>query len=56
MVSEAAKALSGGVDLLALAQASMTRLAPRLQEETGLPVLTSPRPGIEYARKVLDAV
>ena len=56
MVSGAAKALSGGVDLLALAQASMTRLAPRLQEETGLPVLTSPRPGIEYARKVLDAV
>lgn len=56
MVSEAAQSLVGKVDLIALAQASMTRLAPRLQQETGLPVLTSPRLGIEHARRVLDAL
>lgn len=54
MVAEAAGRLVGGVELLVLAQASMTRLAPRLEQETGLPVLTSPRLAIEYARQVLD--
>ena len=34
----------------------MTLLAPRLQDETGLPVLTSPRLGIEFTKRVLDAV
>lgn len=54
MVSEAAKDLASKVDMLVLAQASMTRLAHRLQTETGLPVLTSPRLGIEYTKRVLD--
>ncbi len=54
MVSEAAARLAGRVELLVLAQASMTRLAPRLEQETGLPVLTSPRLAIEYTRRVLD--
>jgi Asp/Glu/hydantoin racemase len=53
MVAEAARELAGAVDLIVLAQASMTRLAPRLQAETGLPVLSSPRLAIEYARQVL---
>ncbi len=56
MVSEAAARLAGRVELLVLAQASMTRLAPRLEQETGLPVLTSPRLAIEYTKRVLDMV
>lgn len=54
MVSEKANQLAGSVDLLVLAQASMTRLSPRLSEETGLPVLSSPRLAIEYTKRVLD--
>jgi Asp/Glu/hydantoin racemase len=53
MVSASARKLSGQVDLLVLAQASMTRLVPRLEDETGLPVLSSPRLGIEYANRVI---
>ena len=54
MVSRAAAGLCDHVDLLILAQASMTRLAPRLHQETNLPVLTSPRLAIEYTKQVLD--
>lgn len=54
MVSAAAQELAPRVEVLVLAQASMTRLVPRLQAETGLPILTSPRLGIEYTRRVLD--
>lgn len=54
MVSRAARQLAGEVDLLVLAQASMTRLAPRLIAETGLPVLSSPRLAIEYTRRILE--
>jgi len=56
MVSVSAERLSGSVDLLVLAQASMTRLVPLLESETGLPVLSSPRLAIEYTRRVLDHV
>lgn len=55
-VSAAARSLMDEVDLLVLAQASMTRLAPRLQQETGLPVLSSPRLAIEYTRQVLESL
>lgn len=55
-VVAAAVTLAQEVQLLVLAQASMTRLAGRLQEETGLPVLTSPRLGIEYTKHVLDSL
>ena len=54
MVSATAQELAGQVEMIVLAQASMTQLAPRLQQETGLPVLSSPRLGIEYAKRVLD--
>jgi Asp/Glu/hydantoin racemase len=54
MVSAAARELAPQVEVLVLAQASMTRLVARLQAETGLPILTSPRLGIEYTRRVLD--
>ncbi|MHB0876215.1 MAG: aspartate/glutamate racemase family protein [Anaerolineae bacterium] len=54
MVTEAATALAGDVDVLVLAQASMTRLAPSLAQRTGLPVLSSPRLGIEDVRRLLE--
>jgi Asp/Glu/hydantoin racemase len=54
MVTEAAMAVAGSVDVLVLAQASMTRLAPGLAERTGLPVLSSPRLAIEQVRRLLD--
>jgi Asp/Glu/hydantoin racemase len=54
MVAEAAARMAGSADLLVLAQASMTRLAARLEQDTGLPVLSSPRLAIEYTRRVLD--
>jgi len=44
------------VDLILFAQASMTRLAPRIEEATGRPVLTSPRLAIEYTKRVLDGL
>ncbi len=56
MVADAAARLAGKVDLLVLAQASMTRLAPRLEQATGLPVLASPRLAIEYTKRVLDVL
>lgn len=46
VVSQAAE-LATQVDVIVLAQASMQRLKDRLQEETGLPVLSSPRMGVE---------
>jgi aspartate/glutamate racemase len=54
MLVEAAKELAPRVDLILFAQASMTRLAPRVERETGLTVLTSPRLAIEYTKRVLD--
>ncbi len=54
LVLEAARKLAPSVDLLLFAQASMTRLAPAVQEATGLAVLTSPRLAIEYTKRVLD--
>lgn len=56
LVLEAARRLAASADLILFAQASMTRLAAAVQEATGLPVLTSPRPAIEYTRRVLDAL
>ncbi|MCX6027103.1 MAG: aspartate/glutamate racemase family protein [Chloroflexi bacterium] len=54
MVEEAARALAPQVDLILFAQASMTRLAPQIEQATGRPVLTSPRLAIEYTKRVLD--
>ena len=55
MVSESAQELAGEVEIIVLAQASMARLAPRLAEETGLEVMTSPRLGVEYVKQTLSA-
>jgi Asp/Glu/hydantoin racemase len=55
MVVEQAVDLAETVDLIVLAQASMARLADVLQEKTGLPVLASPRLGVDYlARRVAE--
>ncbi|MHB1170906.1 MAG: aspartate/glutamate racemase family protein [Lacisediminihabitans sp.] len=48
MVSAQAVSLARDVDLIVLAQASMSRLAGVLQDQTKLPVLSSPRMGVEY--------
>jgi Asp/Glu/hydantoin racemase len=53
-VRQAAEELAKEVDLIVLAQASMTRLAPMLSEATGLEVLTSPRLGVESIKEYLD--
>jgi Asp/Glu/hydantoin racemase len=52
-VVETARQAAPQVDLLLLAQGSMTRLASRLEQETGLHVLTSPRSGVMRARQAL---
>lgn len=55
LVVEQAVDLARTVDLIVLAQASMARLADVLQEETGLPVLASPRLGVDYlARRIAE--
>jgi Asp/Glu/hydantoin racemase len=54
MVLQAALDLSKKVDILLCAQASMTRLVPNLESETGLTILSSPRLAIEYTKKVID--
>ena len=56
MVLEAARNLAPGVELILFAQASMTRLGPRAEDETGRPVLTSPRLAVEYTKRVLDGL
>ncbi len=55
-IHAAARELARDVEVIVFAQGSMTRLAARTQEETGLPVLTSPRLGIEYVKRLLDSM
>ena len=55
-VYAAARELARDVEVIVFAQGSMTRLAPPTEEETGLPVLTSPRLGIEYVKRLLDSL
>jgi len=54
LVLESAQQLAPNVDLILFAQASMTRLAPAVENATGRTVLTSPRLAIEYTRRVLE--
>lgn len=53
MVSDEAAVLAKDVDVIVLAQASMQRLRERLESETGLPVLSSPRIGVEHLASVV---
>ena len=54
MVLDGAMELAPQVDLIVLAQASMSRLAPMLSEKTGKQVLSSPRLAAEYVKSQLD--
>ena len=56
MIIEQATDLAGNVDLIVLAQASMSRLADVLQDKTGLTVLTSPRLGVDYLAQRVAAL
>jgi Asp/Glu/hydantoin racemase len=40
-------------DVVVLAQGSMARLAPALASQTAVPILSSPRSGVERLRRVL---
>jgi Asp/Glu/hydantoin racemase len=53
MVSQTARDAASWADLLVLAQCSMARLAPRLEAEVGLPVLSSPRLGVAHLKTIL---
>lgn len=54
MVLDGALQLAPQVDLIVLAQASMSRLAPILSEKTGKQVLSSPRLAAEYIKSQLE--
>ena len=54
MVLDGALQLAPQVDLIVLAQASMSRLAPMLSEKTRKEVLSSPRLAAEYVKSQLD--
>jgi len=54
MVSAKAQETAQWADTIVLAQGSMARLAPRLSEETGRMVLSSPRLGIERLKQALE--
>lgn len=54
MVLDGACELAPQVDLIVLAQASMSRLAPMLSEQTGKQVLSSPRLAAEYVKSQLE--
>jgi Asp/Glu/hydantoin racemase len=47
LILAAARDLATRVDVIALAQGSMWRMTDRLREETGIPVLSSPRLGVQ---------
>ena len=54
LVREGLESLAGEADVIVLAQASMARVADTL-ERRPVPILSSPRSGVERARKVLGA-
>lgn len=57
LVADGLRRLAGSVDAIVLAQASMARVADALPlAERPVPILTSPRSGVERARDVLRAL
>lgn len=56
MVLDGALHLAPEVDLIVLAQASMSRLAPRLSDKTGKVVLSSPRLAAEYVKSQFEKI
>ena len=56
MVLDGALHLAPEVDLIVLAQASMSRLAPMLSDKTGKVVLSSPRLAAEYVKSQFEKI
>jgi Asp/Glu/hydantoin racemase len=56
MVLDGALQLAPQVDLIVLAQASMSRLAPMLSEKTGKVILSSPRLAAEYVKSQFEKI
>jgi Asp/Glu/hydantoin racemase len=54
-ILETAGSIAESVDGIVLAQGSMTRIEAQLQECTGIPVLSSPKLGLERVRDLLNA-
>lgn len=54
IVLEGARKLAPEVEIIVLAQASMSRLAPLLSREIGKEVLSSPRLAVSYVKAMLD--
>jgi Asp/Glu/hydantoin racemase len=54
MILDGARQLAPEVDVIVLAQASMSRLAPMLAQDSGRDVLSSPRLAVEYVKSMLD--
>jgi Asp/Glu/hydantoin racemase len=54
MVHAGAAELAPQVDLIVLAQASMSRLAPELSDQVGKTVLSSPRLAAQYVKSFFD--
>ena len=55
MVLEVAKKAATWSDMIVFAQGSMARLAPSVSKAVMLPVLSSPRLGVEYLKKVIES-
>ncbi|MEI7025914.1 aspartate/glutamate racemase family protein [Paenibacillus sp. y28] len=51
---ETAKRAASDADVIVLAQGSMARMESKLREETGKPVLSSPRLGVEAVKAALE--
>jgi Asp/Glu/hydantoin racemase len=57
IIAEGLRAIATKVDVIVLAQASMARVADTLPpEDRPIPILTSPRSGVERMRDVLEGV
>jgi Asp/Glu/hydantoin racemase len=53
ILAETAKRIASSCEMILLAQGSMARMEEPLKKLTGLPVVSSPRPGIQMVRAVL---
>lgn len=56
LLSGYVEGISKEVDVIVLAQVSMARLAPKLGDRVRVPVLSSPRLGVESVKKVMDTL
>lgn len=56
LLLETARRVAESAEVLVLAQGSMARMESRIREETGKPVLSSPRLGVEAVKAVLESL